>query len=204
VDTTGPQLRLMVAGDDGVVAQINPNMLWANMSRNNGDCFSGTTQQLVVTGQWFSGSNKLYTCPPVNVGIGTNAPQSKLDVRGNTYSQTLSVNTYATDALVTFKASAATNALEVQGADGLPALQVLNSGIVRIRTSQWNMEGNRATLELGDFNQTISGVHSKGLSFSTWDAQDALVIEAGGKVNIGGDTMELALSLSTYYQLMEL
>jgi len=139
--------------------------------------------------RWVSGPGKIVTdCNPVNVGIGTGTPLTKLDVRGKIYGHTLSVNTYATDALVTFKASAATNALEVQGEDGLPALQVQSNGITRVRSGQWLNEGDRASIEFGDFNAMITGIHSKGLSFSTWDAQDAMVIAHGGKVGIGVGT----------------
>jgi len=46
----------------------------------------------VASPQWFAGLNKLFSpCPTVNVGIGTDAPDYKLDVRGTTFSLKIKV-----------------------------------------------------------------------------------------------------------------
>lgn len=42
---------------------------------------------------WANGLNKIFSqCPQVNIGIGTDAPRVKLDVRGTTYSGQLAIN----------------------------------------------------------------------------------------------------------------
>jgi len=42
--------------------------------------------------EWFSGLNKLFTdCDQVNVGIGTNEPEFKLDCRGTTYTMRIKI-----------------------------------------------------------------------------------------------------------------
>lgn len=68
----------------------------------------------------------------VGIGTGTETPLARLDVRGQTYSQTLSVNTYDTPAKLTVKASSGQGALEVQDADGNASLRVFNDGKVTI------------------------------------------------------------------------
>ncbi len=186
-DTTGPQLKLMVSGDDGIVSKYDFTYFWADMSRNRGDCFTAFPPPLQVTGQWFSGLNRLYTCPMVNVGIGVEQPQSKLHVAGHARSETLSVNTASVAARLTVKGGSSQSglALEVQTTQGNPSLQVFNNGMVQVRNGPWGTDAH-ATINLGDENHYIRSSFGKGLSLGTAGADDALVIEEGsGKVGIG-------------------
>jgi len=202
-DETGPQPKLMVAGEDGIVAKYGLDLLWVNISRNNGDCFSANPQSSEMIGQWFSGVNKLYTCPPVDVGIGTNTPLAKLDVRGQAYSQTLSVGTYGQEARVTLRGGSQLSgkALEVQGNDGNPALRVFNDGKVVAGADAFRVHpdggvtvgphltqtATSATLYLGDDrNHSVRAHWGQGLRFGTYGVDNALTIaDNNGRVGIG-------------------
>ena len=141
---------------------------------------------------WTYEPSKIFVeCPQINVGIGTSAPAARLDVRGQTYSRTLSVNTYDQEAKVTIKGGSPGSqnqfkALEVQDHNGYGAFQVFNDGKVVSGSGYFNQDEDRASIYLGDENHYVSSVYGKGISLSTYDAEDALVIQQGsGKVLIG-------------------
>jgi hypothetical protein len=149
------------------------------------------TMNGVPVPRWVSGEAKIYTdCNPVNIGIGTDNPAARLDVKGQTYSQRLSVNTFDEAAKVTIRGGSVGSqnqfkALEVQDTDGEAAFQVYNDGKVMV-SRPLTQSGDEAILYLGNTDHKISSRWGKGLSFSTFGADNALVIEEStGKVGIG-------------------
>lgn len=190
--------KALVIGTDGILKRVG----FGEISNHpvDGPCAKGINADgsTFYIPTWVNGPGKIWTSAPcpANVGIGTDDPVAKLDVRGQTYSQTLSVNTNAQDAKVTIKGgqSGTQNqfkALEVQNTDGEAALQVFNNGKTVVGSGTFIQTGDRASIYLG--NQTdhyISAIHGKGLSFSTYGAVDAMVIEQGtGRVMIGDRTI---------------
>jgi len=160
----------------------NPeNIALCNSYKKVGIGYLNPEYQLHVGGTGYFTQRLIVSEPNPVLGIA-------LQVGGTAHINRLRVNTGTGSAELTVKggSSQSGRALDVQDMDGEPALQVFNDGLVRIRNGQYEEAGHRASIELGDFNSVISGVHSKGLSFSTWNAQDAMVIAPGGKVSIGG------------------
>jgi hypothetical protein len=151
----------------------------------------GTTNYVPT---WVNGPGKIWTSDPcpANVGIGTDDPVAKLDVRGLTYSNVISVNTYDQAAKLTIKggqpgSQGQLKALEVQDTDGAPTLQVYNNGKTVVGSGHFNTGGDRASIYLGNgTDHYVSAIHGKGLSLSTFGAVDALVVQQStGKVGIG-------------------
>ena len=139
---------------------------------------------------WTYAPDKIYVqCPFVNVGIGTNSPAAKLDVRGQTYSSSLSVNTFESPARFTVRSGGTQNAIEVQTADETACFRVLANGSTVVG-KDLTEAGDQAAIYFGNEDHRITAEWGEGLSFSTFGADNALVIEEGtGKVIIGGQTI---------------
>ena len=144
---------------------------------------------------WTYEPNKIYVeCPQIDVGIGTSTPAARLDVRGQTYTKTLSINTYDQEAKVTIKGGSPGSqnqfkALEVQDTDGNGVFRVFNDGKVVVG-SALQQEDDEATLFFGDGNHYVRSVYGGGLRLGTLGSIDALVIEEGtGKVSIQNKVM---------------
>jgi len=193
-DTTLPEPKILVLSGDGTVVASSAHggdlfQAWQDYSLQF-PCEADPSGEYVE--YWKYQPNRTYIqCPQVNVGIGTNNPLAKLDVRGQTYSRTLSVNTYDQNARVTIKGGYPglqnqAKALEVQDNNGNAAFQVLNDGKTIVGAGGFSSNTDGARLYLGDENHYIKSVYNKGLSLSTYGAEDALVIEEGsGNVGIG-------------------
>lgn len=68
------------------------------------------------------------------------------------------------------------------------AFQVYSDGKTIVGNGYFNATNDVASLYLGDVNHYISAVRGQGLSFSTYDEVDAMIIEQGsGNVGIGVD-----------------
>jgi len=73
--------QILFIDSTGQVRKGDPAGLSGMMYADKG-CPAGT----IAAPTWANGPNKIYSaCPQVNVGIGTNAPDHKLDVRGYGY-----------------------------------------------------------------------------------------------------------------------
>jgi len=136
------------------------NHTFLNANRGNvgigigfGGQFGAPAAKLHVAGDVRITGTKLHVAQNGNVGIGTNTPDARLDIRNS---------------------------------DGGPALSVENAGVVAIGPFLTETSPN-ATLYLGDDrNHYIQSNWNEGLSFSTYGAVDAMVIQENtGKVGIG-------------------
>ena len=197
-DTTLPEPKILVLSGDGTVVASSAHggdlfQAWQDYSLQF-PCEADPSGEYVE--YWKYQPNRTYIqCPQVNVGIGTNNPLAKLDVRGQTYSRTLSVNTYDQNARVTIKGGYPglqnqAKALEVQDNNGNAAFQVLNDGKTIVGAGGFSSNTDGARLYLGDEEHYIKSEFGKGISLSTYGAEDALVIEEGsGKVIIGDETI---------------
>lgn len=111
----------------------------------------------------------------VGIGTGTGAPLARLDVRGQTYTQTLSVNTYDTPAKLTVQATATQGALEVQDADGDPTIRVFNDGKVVIGKGAYANTGETPIFLIQNENQQILKVNHDGI---VWAREIKLSLDA--------------------------
>lgn len=79
---------ILVTNENGSVKRISADSL-LQQNYVSKECISGD----IAHPTWGNGLNKIFSpCPQVNVGIGTDAPRVKLDVRGTTYSGQLAIN----------------------------------------------------------------------------------------------------------------
>jgi len=163
-DLTAEPLRIPAMGPDGTfLTALDPDMIFDAVN----PCKVNSNGLHIP--RWVSGESKIFTdCNPVNVGIGTNNPLAKLDVRGQTYSQTLSVNTYAQDAKVTIKGGQPGTqnqfkALEVQDTGGEATLRVFNDGKVVIGKGTYANTGETPIFLIQNDGQQILKVNNDGL-----------------------------------------
>jgi len=163
-DLTAEPLRIPAMGPDGTfLTALDPDMIFDEVN----PCKVNSNGLHIP--RWVSGESKIFTdCNPVNVGIGTNNPLAKLDVRGQTYSQTLSVNTYAQDAKVTIKGGQPGTqnqfkALEVQDTGGEATLRVFNDGKVVIGKGTYANTGETPIFLIQNDGQQILKVNNDGL-----------------------------------------
>jgi len=135
---------------------------------------------------WDNGPGKIFTTNcGAKVGIGTDDPISLLNVDGQIHSKNISINTYDNAGRLTVRASSS-DAVIFQDIDGETSFTADRNGKIIIGEGYFNQTLDRASLFLGDENHSISSVHGKGISLSTYDAEDALFIEEeSGKVGIG-------------------
>ncbi len=210
-DATAPMKHILIDPVTGLLTLGGPYIPDAPATPNDGSCWSNPTSNFM--GAWTGGTNKVYVCPQTDVGVGTQDPIAALDVRGQTFTEHLSVNTYSQDALVTIKGSGTTaRSLLVQTSDGNPALQVQGGGRVIIgdhngspsmevdadgsvllRNGPWQSAGDEAALYFGDQNHQITAEWGGGLRFGVAGATGfegtpaAMVIEDwSGNVSING------------------
>jgi hypothetical protein len=82
------QYKYLIIGEDGIVrSKKHPNWVGDHNYRPlTCDRFSDDPN-----GRWNSGTSKLFTCPPINVGINIENPRTKLDVVGRTHTNSLSL-----------------------------------------------------------------------------------------------------------------
>ncbi|MBI1289436.1 MAG: hypothetical protein GC178_17855 [Flavobacteriales bacterium] len=202
-DAADAEPSILVIRADGSVAAAPPPPegflhFWAD--RTAGSCGSidgGNSYPLEVMGSWSYDINEIYSCPQVNVGIGTDEPIAKMDVRGQTYSQLLSVNTYDSPAKLTVNASTGYDGVEIRDKNGLAAFNADENGKIIIGKEYYNQSGGRASIYLGNStDHYISAVQGLGLSFSTIGGADALVVKDGGYVGVGTSNPTAPLHLN--------
>lgn len=184
-DASTSTTRLTGIGPDGTVVLLDPSVVQEYWDLAQ-PCKTG--QDGLPIPHWKSGSAKIFTdCSPVNVGIGTQDPLARLDVRGRIYGQFMGVNTYGLQARFTVKASTVNDAVEFLDQNGTTSLVADKDGKIIIGSGYFNQTWDRASLYLGNgVDHFVSAIHGKGLSLSTYGAQDALLIEQNtGKVGIG-------------------
>ena len=87
----------------------------------------------------------------------------------------------------TIPSSAIIPMLDISDTDGEAAFQVFNDGKTIVGAGGFSNNPDGARLYLGDDQNYIKSRFGKGISLSTYGAEDALAIEQiSGKVNIGG------------------
>lgn len=107
----------------------------------------------ILAPTWANGVNKIfYACPQVNVGIGTNNPLVKLDVRGTAYTNSLAINTNPTalDSKLFHLKSTYSLSSPTYGASTIflienierPIFQINNDGKVRTREVIVNLDSS--------------------------------------------------------------
>lgn len=103
----------------------------------------------ILNPTWANGPDKIFTdCPQVFVGIGTSEPQSKLDVRGTTYTNSLAINANPTALgskhfhlkVRNLPPSQQNSTIFLIENNDRPLFQINNDGIVRAREIKVNLD----------------------------------------------------------------
>ncbi|MFT4982095.1 MAG: hypothetical protein ACI9UR_001961, partial [Bacteroidia bacterium] len=198
--------RILVLNADGSVAAAPPPPpgflpYWAE--RHQATCWDGISQPIEIYGSWAYGINKIYACPQVNVGLGTDEPLAKLDVRtgsimvGNAPSNSQpfadakidvkgsiiistqqNVGPSFTNAMLDVRASSNVAAFTIEALDmnGLSSFRVRNNGKVIVGNGAYSI-GDVANLYFGNESRYISSIPGLGLSFTVETHAHALIID---------------------------
>jgi hypothetical protein len=165
--STVNNVKLLLLGPDGSVARTSNDPDYPYYPIQPNPCRQLSNGSIVP--YWDNGIGKIFTaCEPVNVGIGTDNPLAKLDVKGQMYSHRLSVNTYDESAKVTIKegqpgTQSQFKALEVQNTDSEPVLRVFNDGKIVVGKGAYANTGETPIFLIQNENQQIFKVNNDGI-----------------------------------------
>ena len=149
----------------------------------NQGCWGSTQPNLI--GAWSYGIDKIFSCPQVNVGIGTQDPTTKLVVMGKAtiYDDIIAEARVLADGMVSGESLHAESLHLNAGSD---ELELTSSGL--LTTGPWSQEGDDATLYLGNHSHFIRSMPFEGIQIGVPNVQNALSIsDWSGNVSTAND-----------------
>ena len=190
--------RILVLNNDGSVAAAPPpppeGFLPYWQDRHAATCWDAVSSPLEILGSWSYDVNEIYSCPQVNVGLGTDEPIAKLDVRTGSImigyapaysapftdaeldvkgrviiSTQQNVGPAYTNAMLDVRASSndAAFTIEALDKDGLSSFRVRNNGKVIVGNGAFNDPSiGKASLFLGNEHYNISATAGVGFGLS--------------------------------------